>query len=171
MLRGCHHTKSFVSVIGKAGLSLCLAGLVRVLSMAPALARAQTQATVSINAGGAHGGAPSLLITGRTASWNGISQNVTSKLTNGRTYTTNVWMRTQSGAPTGKVTLAVTANGTTTYITLAQGAFNASGWTLLSGTATISWSRTLPNAVLYVETTAGTDSFHIDDASFRQKSL
>ncbi|MFC7483994.1 family 43 glycosylhydrolase [Luedemannella flava] len=36
------------------------------------------------------GGSRSLAITGRTASWNGPSQNVTSKLTNGKSYLTNV---------------------------------------------------------------------------------
>ena len=86
---------------------------------------------------------------------------------NGKSYTTNVWMRTQSGSPTGKVTLQVTANGTTNYITLAQGAVNSSGWTLLAGTATVSWSGTLSSARFYVETTSGTDSFLIDDASIQ----
>jgi len=114
-----------------------------------------------------HGGGGSLLRTGRTASWNGPSQDLTSKLTNGRSYTTNVWMRSQSGAPTGKVTLAVTANGTTNYIVLAQGGVNSSGWTLLTGTATVSWSGTLSSARFYVETTAGTDNFFIDDTSMQ----
>jgi hypothetical protein len=44
---------------------------------------------------------------------------------------------------------------------------NSSGWTLLSGTATVSWSGTLSSATFYVETTAGTDSFYIDDASMQ----
>jgi hypothetical protein len=124
--------------------------------------------TLSANTSVVHGGAQSLLISGRTASWNGISQNVTSRLTNGRSYTTNVWVRSQSGTPSAKVTLAVTANGTTSYITLAPAAaVNSSGWTLLSGTATVSWSGTLSSATFYVETAAGTDSFYIDDASFR----
>jgi non-reducing end alpha-L-arabinofuranosidase len=114
-----------------------------------------------------HSGAESLLITGRTASWNGPSQDLTSRLTNGKSYTTNVWMRTQSGAPTGKVTLQVTANGTTSFITLAQGAVNSSGWTLLTGTTTVSWSGTLSSARFYVETTSGTDSFFVDDASMQ----
>jgi hypothetical protein len=65
------------------------------------------------------------------------------------------------------VTLAVTANGSTSYISLAQGAVNSTGWTLLSGTATVSWTGTLSSATFYVETAAGTDSFYIDDASFR----
>ncbi len=114
-----------------------------------------------------HSGNDSLLISGRTASWNGPSQDLTAKVTSGKTYTTNVWMRTQTGTPTGKVTLAVTANGTTNFITLAQGAVNSSGWTLLSGTTTVSWTGTLTQARFYVETTTGTDNFLIDDASIQ----
>jgi hypothetical protein len=122
--------------------------------------------TLASNTSIVHGGTRSLLITGRTAAWNGPSQSVTSKLTNGRTYTTNVWVRTQSGTPSAKVTLQLTANGTTSYITLAPSAtVNSSGWTLLAGTATVSWSGTLSSANFYVETNSGTDSFYIDDAS------
>ena len=114
-----------------------------------------------------HGGASSLLRTGRTASWHGPSQDLTSKLASGRSYTTSVWMRTQSGAPTGRVTLALTANGTTSYLSLAQGAVNSTGWTLLTGTATVSWSGTLSAARFYVETASGTDNFFIDDTSMQ----
>jgi hypothetical protein len=123
--------------------------------------------SLAANTSVVHSGADSLQITGRTASWNGPSQDLTSRVTNGKSYSTNVWMRSLSGSPTGKVTLAVTANGTTNFITLAQGAVNSSGWTLLSGTATVSWSGTLSTARFYVETTAGTDSFLIDDASMQ----
>jgi hypothetical protein len=123
--------------------------------------------TIAVNTSVVHGGTNSLLRTGRTASWNGPSEDLTSKLTNGRSYTTNVWMRTQSGTPTGKITLAVTANGTTSYIVLAQGAVNSSGWTLLTGTTTVSWTGTLSSARFYAETTSGTDNFSIDDASMQ----
>jgi hypothetical protein len=123
--------------------------------------------TIATNTSVVHGGANSLLRSGRTAAWNGPSQDLTAKLTNGKSYTTSVWMRTQSGTPTGKVTLAVTANGTTSYLTLAQAAVNSSGWTLLTGTATVSWSGTLASARFYAETTSGTDSFFIDDASMQ----
>jgi hypothetical protein len=126
--------------------------------------------TLASNTSVVHGGSRSLLRTGRTASWNGPAQSVTSVLANGASFTTSVWMRTQSGTPTGKVTLQVTANGTTNYITLAQGTVNTSGWTQLTGTTTVSWSGTLSSATLYVETTAGTDSFYIDDASFVNNS-
>jgi hypothetical protein len=122
--------------------------------------------TLASNTSVVHGGTHSLLHTGRTASWNGPSQTVTSLLTNNGSYTTSVWMRTQSGTPTGRVTLSVTAGGSTNYVTLAQGAVNSSGWTQLTGTATVSWTGTLSSASFYVETAAGTDSFYIDDASF-----
>lgn len=121
--------------------------------------------TLATNTGVVHGGADSLLTSGRTAAWNGPSQDLTVKLTNQRSYATRVWMRTQSGTPTGKITLALTANGTTNYVTLAQGAVTSSGWTLLTGTATVSWTGTLSAARFYAETTSGTDNFFIDDAS------
>ncbi|WP_211241482.1 non-reducing end alpha-L-arabinofuranosidase family hydrolase [Cystobacter fuscus] len=126
--------------------------------------------TPASNTSVVHGGTRSLSYTGRTASWNGPSQSVTSLLANGASFTTSVWMRTQSGAPTAKVTLALTANGTTNYITLAQGAVNASAWTQLTGTTTVSWTGTLSSATIYVETLADTDSFFIDDASFVNNS-
>ncbi|MFC8801098.1 non-reducing end alpha-L-arabinofuranosidase family hydrolase [Promicromonospora sp. NPDC057138] len=117
-----------------------------------------------------HGGSRSLSQTGRTASWNGPAQTVTSALTNSTSYSASVWVRSQSGTPTGRVTLAVTAGGTTSYINLAQGAVNSSGWTQLTGTATVSWSGTLSSATFYVETAAGTDSLYVDDASFVSNS-
>ena len=75
--------------------------------------------TLASNTSVVHGGTRSLSHTGRTASWNGPSQSATSLIANGASFTTSVWMRTQSGTPTAKVTLQVTANGTTNYITLA----------------------------------------------------
>lgn len=117
-----------------------------------------------------HGGGRSLSYTGRTSWWNGPAQAVTSALTNNTSYTTSVWVRSQGGNPTGKVTLQVTAGGTTNYVTLAEGTVNSSGWTRLTGTASVSWSGTLSSAVFYVETRGGTDSLYIDDASFVSNS-
>ncbi|WP_433605528.1 family 43 glycosylhydrolase [Dactylosporangium sp. CA-139114] len=116
----------------------------------------------------AHGGSQSLQITGRTAAWNGPAQDVTSKLTNGKSYTTSAWVRAQSGTPSAKVTLALTANGTTSYVQLTPAAtVNTGGWTQLTGTATVSWTGTLSGATLYVETAAGTDGLYLDDASLQ----
>ncbi|GAA1532416.1 hypothetical protein GCM10009827_057890 [Dactylosporangium maewongense] len=118
--------------------------------------------------GTAHGGSQSLLVTGRTAAWNGAAQDVTGKLVSGRTYSASAWVRSASGTPSAKVMLAVTAGGTTSYVQLAPAtAVNAGGWTQLSGTASVSWTGTLTGATFYVETTAGTDNFYLDDASLQ----
>lgn len=115
-----------------------------------------------------HGGSRALLNSGRTASWQGPHQNVTAQLTNGKSYTTSVWVRSQSGTPSAKATLTLTANGTTSYLQLTPAqTVNANGWTQLTGTATVSWTGTLTNASVYVETAAGTDGLYIDDASFQ----
>ena len=37
----------------------------------------------------------------------------------------------------------------------------------LSWTATVAWTGTLSSATLYVETSTGTDSFFLDDASLQ----
>src|SRR5512134_3542918 len=103
--------------------------------------------TLASNTSVVHGGTRSLLHTGRTASWNGPTQSLTSKLVNGGSYTTSIWVRTQSGTPSAKVTLQLTANGTTSYITVAPAkTVNSTGWTQLTGTATVSWSGTLSAA-------------------------
>ncbi|GAB3834984.1 carbohydrate binding domain-containing protein [Dactylosporangium cerinum] len=116
----------------------------------------------------AHAGAGSLQLTGRTAAWNGPGQDMTSKLTNGRNYTVSAWVRAQSGTPSAKAMLAVTANGTTSYVQLAPAtAITTSGWTQLTGTATVSWTGTLTGATFYVETTSGTDGLLVDDVSLR----
>ncbi|MEV0214845.1 family 43 glycosylhydrolase [Micromonospora sp. NPDC050695] len=124
--------------------------------------------TLSSNTAVVHGGTGSLSITGRTASWNGPGQDVTSKLTNGKSYTTSVWVRSQSGTPSATATLSLTANGTTNYLQLTPATgVNANGWTQLTGTATASWSGTLTGATFYVETAEGTDSLLVDDVSLQ----
>ena len=122
--------------------------------------------TLSSDTSQFHGGSRSVKTTGRTASWNGIGQNVavSNFPTSGQNYTVSVWVRSQTGTPTAKVTLRLTA-GTTTYVSMASAAINSTGWTLVTGTVPVSWSGTLTGVLFYVETAAGTDNLYIDDAS------
>lgn len=107
--------------------------------------------SLSTNTNVVHDGAQLLLITGRTATWNGPSQSMIFRLPNGRNYTTSVWVRTQSGTPSAKVTMQLMANGSISYMTLAPAAaVNSSGRMLLPGTANASRSRTLSSANFYV---------------------
>ena len=124
--------------------------------------------TLTSNTSPVHGGARSLALTGRTASWNGIAQDVTSRLTNGRTYTTTAWVRSQTGTPSARATLAISAGGNTSYLSLTPSTpVNSGGWTQLSGTATVSWSGTLSSATFYVETASGSDAYYLDDVSLQ----
>ena len=112
-----------------------------------------------------HGGARSVKTTGRTANWNGIGQNVavSNFPTSGQNWTVSVWVRSQTGTPTGKATIRLTAS-TTTYVSMASAAINSTGWTQLTGTVPVTWSGTLTGVLFYVETDAGTDNLYIDDA-------
>ncbi len=125
--------------------------------------------TLSSDTSQFHGGARSVKITGRTSAWNGIGQNVavSNFPTSGQNWTVSVWVRSQTGTPTAKATLRLTAS-TTTYVTLASAAINSTGWTLVTGTVPVSWSGTLTGVLFYVETAAGTDNIYIDDASLRR---
>ena len=122
--------------------------------------------TLSSDTSQFHGGSRSIKTTGRTAAWNGIGQNVavSNFPASGQNYTVSVWVRSQTGTPTAKATLRLTA-GTTTYVTIASAAINSTGWTLVTGTLPVSWSGTLTGVLFYVETAAGTDNLYIDDAS------
>jgi endo-1,4-beta-xylanase len=122
--------------------------------------------TLSSDTSQFHGGTHSVKITGRTASWNGPGQNVavSNFPTSGQNVTVSVWVRSQTGTPTGIATLRLTAS-TTTYVQLASAAINSTGWTQLTATVPVSWSGTLTGVLFYVETAAGTDNIYIDDAN------
>ena len=125
--------------------------------------------TLSSDTSQHHGGAKSVKITGRTSAWNGIGQNVavSNFPTSGQNITISVWVRSQTGTPTARATLRLTAS-TTTYVTLASATVNASGWTQLTGTVPVSWSGTLTGVLFYIETAAGTDNIYIDDANLHR---
>jgi beta-xylosidase len=122
--------------------------------------------TLSSDTSQFHGGTHSVKTTGRTANWNGIGQNVavSNFPTSGQNVTVSVWVRSQTGTPTGIATLRLTAS-TTTYVQLASAPINSTGWTLITGTVPVSWSGTLTGVLFYVETAAGTDNLYIDDAN------
>ena len=116
-----------------------------------------------------HGGTHSVKTTGRTAEWNGIGQNVAvSNFTSGQNWTVSVWVRSETGTPTAKATVRLTAGTTTTYVNLASAAINSTGWTLVTGTVPVSWSGSLTGVLFYVETAAGTDNLYIDDANLHR---
>jgi endo-1,4-beta-xylanase len=114
------------------------------------------------------GGANALRVTARPASYSGPSQNLSaSQMVSGATYTSSVWVRSETGTPSVKVTLKLdTTTSSNNYITLGSQTVNSTGWTQITTSVPISWTGTVTSAMWYVETNGGTDNLIIDDASF-----
>jgi len=101
----------------------------------------------------------------RAAAWSGPNQDVTSKVVNGQVRTTEVWVRLASGTGSARVTVELNTSTGTTWVALAPDtAVNSTGWTKVSGSATVSWSGMLNTAKWFVETASGTTTLYIDDA-------
>ena len=117
----------------------------------------------------AHGGTHSLLTTGRTATFNGPSLNLTGKLTPGATYQVTGWAHLLSGTPATQVKLSMqrTAGGSTSYDSV--GASSATGvsdsaWTQITGL--YAFADPAPSSlVLYAESASATAAYHLDDVT------
>ncbi len=122
----------------------------------------------------AHGGAWSLKVTGRTASWNGPSIDLTGKVVKGTLYQVTAWVRLVSGQPadTVKITMQRTlgpGSACQSFDTVATSAANGvtdGGWVMLSGQYI--FSSEASNMLLYLESNSATTSFYVDDVTISQ---
>lgn len=112
-------------------------------------------------------GSRSLLTTGRTATFNGPSINLTGKLVPGATYQVTGWARLPAGTPATQVSFTVqrTAGGSTSYDSVASSAatgVNDAGWTQITGL--YAFAEPVPTSlVLYAQSSSATAPFHLDD--------
>lgn len=125
--------------------------------------------TLSNSAAVAHGGTRSLLTTGRTATFNGPSLNLTSKLLAGATYQITGWARLSAGTPATQVKLSMqrTAGGSTSYDSVGASAATGvsdSAWTQITGLYAFAEPQPT-NLVLYVESSSATASYYLDDVT------
>ncbi len=116
----------------------------------------------------AHGGTHSLLVTGRTAAFDGPQISVANKMFNGSQYSISVWVKlapTATQADTLRVSLQTTLAGTTSFHTVINNtAIPLGQWTQLSiPTYTMALAYDPGQAFLYVESNSGTQDFLIDD--------
>lgn len=117
----------------------------------------------------AHGGTHSLIITGRTAGFNGPSINVLGSVTKGATYQVTAWVRLAIGTPatqlkiTGFRNLASGANFDGIAASSATGVTD-SAWTQLTGLYAFAGDD--PTALIfYIESASATASYYVDDFS------
>ncbi|MFC4615511.1 endo-1,4-beta-xylanase [Cellulomonas algicola] len=126
-------------------------------------ARGSGSTTVATTTTQAHGGTSSLLVTGRTAGWNGAQHDVSSLLTTG-TYDVEAWVRLADGeAGPAQLNLGMQTPGAANEYPWVGGrvAVTAGEWTKLSGTYTV--DPATPPTNLYVESDSATASFLVDD--------
>lgn len=116
----------------------------------------------------AHGGTHSLLITGRTADYDGPQISVNNKMYNGSNYSVSVWVKlapVATQADTLRVSLQVTLAGTTTFHTVVGNTPVPLGaWVHLTvPNFDMAYAYTSGDAYLYIESNSGTQDFYIDD--------
>ncbi|HUK00845.1 MAG TPA: endo-1,4-beta-xylanase [Steroidobacteraceae bacterium] len=124
--------------------------------------------TLTNTAADAHGGTQSLLITNRTAAYDGPQISVNNKMYNGSQYAISVWVKlapSATQADTLRVSLQTTLQGTTTYHTVVNNTPVPLGtWVYLSiPVYSMAFAYDPGQAFVYVESNSGTQSFYIDD--------
>ncbi len=113
-----------------------------------------------------HSGTHSALVTGRTATWNGIRQTMLGLVSNGQTCTISGWAKLENtSSDLLKLTVKQTDDGGTHYHPIDSATGNNSTWTYLSGDFTLDVNGVLADLFLYFEGPAADVNFYVDDAS------
>lgn len=117
----------------------------------------------------AHTGTYGLQVTGRSQSWNGPQLDVTSIMTEGKTYVLTAWVKLPAGTAASSLSMTVqrTTDGTTHYEGVTSGNVTADGWVKFSG----QYQLKLPiqSLSVYFEASANpTLDFYVDDFSMEQ---
>jgi endo-1,4-beta-xylanase len=126
-------------------------------------------AAVAVSADQAHGGARSLLTTGRTANFNGPSRNVLGILQPGAAYAVSAQVRLVAGAAPAAMHLTVQRTpegGSTMFERVADAAATDGGWAEFLGEYSFQAAST--EVLLYAESDDPTVSFFLDDVTITQ---
>ncbi len=112
-----------------------------------------------------HTGSSSLLVDGRTDSWNGASCSMESILTAGKTYGFTAWVMQQAAATdTIQLQLKYTdGSGNAQYKTIGSADAAQGSWYEISADYDIPSDAT--DILIYFQTSATTNSFYVDDVS------
>ncbi|MEU8664908.1 endo-1,4-beta-xylanase, partial [Actinoplanes philippinensis] len=112
----------------------------------------------------AHGGTTSLLVSGRTATWQGPSLDVLGSFEKGTAYTISMWVRMASGSDNARLSVERRTGDVTSYDQVVGNTAVTSGaWVNLTGRYTL--AADVDFLRVYVETASTTESFHIDDVT------
>jgi len=113
-----------------------------------------------------HTGSYSCLASGRTSTWNGPSQMLTDKISDGQTCSISGWVKLQNASSAYiKITVAQQDDSGTHYHLINSATASDSDWTNISGFFTPDVNGTLTQLRMYYEGPDPNVNFYIDDAS------
>jgi glucuronoarabinoxylan endo-1,4-beta-xylanase len=121
--------------------------------------------TLSAETSVVHSGTYAGQVSGRTQTYQGISQSLLGVLQSGQTYNVSAWVRLVSGVNQNvQMTVQKIDGSGTTYAAINSNSVSSTGWTQLSGQYTYNPSGTASGLTLYVEVpTSSSASYYIDD--------
>ena len=116
----------------------------------------------------AHTGAWSLLVTGRTANFNGPTHNITGKMCNGSQYWVEAWVKMAPGQPTTTMNMSLQYTdlaGAVHFPSVVSATVTSGAWVRLKAKP-YTFSGSYTNLQIYIQTNNNpTSSFYIDDVS------
>jgi endo-1,4-beta-xylanase len=124
--------------------------------------------TISATTARAHSGTQSGLVTGRTATWNGLATSLVGRVTPGRSYQVNAFAQVSTVSSPVNLTLqAQCEGGTQTFSTIAAATANNATWTEMNGTLAVP-NCNLTTANFYIENAPAGVDIYLDDVSVRE---
>ena len=114
----------------------------------------------------AHTGAGAVLVTNRTATWQGAAQSMFGRMRPGGSYACSVWARSESAtSQVVRLTFEQRDGAGTRYFSVANATVTSNAWTFLSGTFSLNVTGALEGIVVYVEGPAAGVDLRVDDAA------
>lgn len=126
--------------------------------------------TLTNNSSNQYEGSRSILISDRTATWNGIQQSMLTQLEPGKTYHFSAWVKlAASASDTIRLNIKqVLGTDPTQYITLDTVTAGNSSFTLLEGDYTVPYGETITALDLTLNGPAIGESFYVDHVQIYQ---
>jgi len=124
--------------------------------------------TIQIDSSQAHSGNQSILVTGRTSSWNGPEQDMRDRMFANKNYRILCWAKlkgTTTSSATLKLTLRMKDSLGGTKWPGVSNTINNQDWTLVQGDIAVTVPGTLTDIDLYAEGPAAGVEFYVDDVS------
>ena len=116
----------------------------------------------------AHAGAWSLLVTGRTANFNGPTHNITGKMCNGSQYWVEAWVKMAPGQPTTTMNMSLQYTdlvGAVHFPSVVSATVTSNAWVRVKAKP-YTFSGSYTNLQIYIQTNNNpTASFYVDDVS------